>query len=196
MRDRLTPLAVMLLALLAERDMHPYEMYQLLVERQEDRLVKVRPGSLYHTVERLARDDLVRPVGVDRAGNRPERTSYTLTEAGVQALQARVTEMLQTPINEYPQFLVALDEAHNLPADSVIKYLDEYAGALAADLAAITEGLAQARQDGLKEVYGISWDYLRHTKQAELDWIRKLIERISTKDLAWPDFPIHDLRRQ
>ena len=43
----LTPLGVASLALLAEEPMHPYEMYQLLMARHEDRLVKVRPGTLY-----------------------------------------------------------------------------------------------------------------------------------------------------
>ena len=50
----LTPLAISVLALLNERPMHAYEMYQLLLSRHNNRIVKVRPGSLYHTVERLA----------------------------------------------------------------------------------------------------------------------------------------------
>lgn len=195
MNKLLTPLAVMLLALLAEREMHPYELYQLLISRGEDRLVKVRPGSLYHTVERLAADELIRPVGVDRAGNRPERTRYALTEAGARRLQARIAELLRSPVNEYPQFLVALDEAHNLPRDQVIGYLREYADAVEADLSEITAALEQAGTSTVPEAYWISWSYLLHTKRAELEWIRRLAERIETKELEWPDFPIHDLRR-
>jgi DNA-binding PadR family transcriptional regulator len=199
MEKQLTPLAVMLLALLAEQAMHPYEMFQTLVERGEDRLVKVRPGSLYHTVERLADAELIRATGVDRAGNRPERTSYALTDAGARRLQAQVAEMLRAPVNEYPQFLVALDEAHNLPRDQVIEYLGEYAAAVAADLAEISQALDRAGTSTVPEVYEaywLSWSYLLHTKQAELDWISRLIERIKSKDLEWPKFPIHDLRRQ
>ncbi len=196
MGKQLTPLAVMLLALLAEREMHPYEMFQTLIERGEDRLVKVRPGSLYHTVERLADAELIRAIGVERAGNRPERTSYQLTDTGAQVLQARVAEMLRAPVNEYPQFLVALDEAHNLPREQVIEYLGEYAAAVAADLAAITQALDHAGTGAVPEAYWLSWRYLLHTKQAELDWISRLIERIKSKELEWPKFPIHDLRRQ
>lgn len=196
MSRQLTPLAVMLLALLAEREMHPYEMFQTLVERGEDRLVKVRPGSLYHTVERLAEAELIRTTGIDRAGNRPERTRYALTEAGLRRLQARVTEMLRAPVNEYPQFLIALDEAHNLPREQVIDLLSEYAAALATDLAEITEALDGAGVSAVPEVYWLSWKYLLHTKQAELDWVGSLIERIKSKDLEWPNYPIHDLRRQ
>ncbi|WP_217428082.1 PadR family transcriptional regulator [Microlunatus speluncae] len=195
-RQQLTPLAVMLLALVAEREMHPYEMLQTMTERGEDRLVKVRPGSLYHAVERLAAAELIRATGVERAGNRPERTSYALTEAGARLLQARVAEMLRAPVNEYPQFLVALDEAHNLPREQVIDYLGEYAAALAADLATIDAALGRAGTQAVPEAYWLSWRYLQHTKQAELGWISRLIERIKSKELEWPKFPIHDLRRQ
>ncbi len=186
----------MLLALLAEREMHPYELFQTLVERGEDRLVKVRPGSLYHTVERLAEAELIRATGVDRAGNRPERTSYALTETGARLLQARVAEMLRAPVNEYPQLLVALDEAHNLPRDQVIDYLGEYAEALTADLATIEAALEHAGGRAVPEAYWLSWRYLLHTKRAELDWISRLIERIKSKELEWPKFPLALLRRQ
>ena len=82
MPQALTPLGISALALLAERPMHPYEMYQLLMERSEDRVVKVRPGSLYHTVDRLAGQGYVRATGTGRAGNRPERTTYEITATG------------------------------------------------------------------------------------------------------------------
>lgn len=67
----LTPLGITVLALLFERPMHPYEMYQLLIQRRDDRLVKIRPGSLYHTVDRLERQELVVALGTEREGNRP-----------------------------------------------------------------------------------------------------------------------------
>ena len=69
----LTPLGVAALSLLVEEPMHPYEMYQLLVARHEDRLVKVRPGTLYHAVGRLEEQGLVEATGTEREGNRPER---------------------------------------------------------------------------------------------------------------------------
>ena len=62
----LTPLGVAALSLLVEEPMHPYEMYQLLIARHEDRLVKVRPGTLYHAVGRLEDQGLVTATGTDR----------------------------------------------------------------------------------------------------------------------------------
>ena len=83
--------------------MHPYEMYQTLVQRSEDRLVKVRPGSLYHTVDRLARHGLVRATGTEREGNRPERTTYEITEDGTLALGERVADIIAHPRQRVPR---------------------------------------------------------------------------------------------
>lgn len=72
---RLTPLGVMVLALLREDPMHPYEMIRLMRQRHDDRIIALTNGTVYHTVARLERLGLVSEVGVDREGNRPERTT-------------------------------------------------------------------------------------------------------------------------
>ena len=79
---RLTPLGVMVLALLREGEMHPYEMIRLMRHRHDDRIVSVTNGTVYHTVARLERQGLIAEVGIDRDGNRPERTTYALADAG------------------------------------------------------------------------------------------------------------------
>ena len=59
---RLTPLGVMVLALLAEGDMHPYEMIRLMRFRRDDRLVTITNGTVYHTVARLERAGMAGPI--------------------------------------------------------------------------------------------------------------------------------------
>ncbi|HSN10800.1 MAG TPA: PadR family transcriptional regulator, partial [Propionibacteriaceae bacterium] len=54
------PIGVAVLALLAERPMHPYEMLQTMRERHEDVALPVSIGSLYHAVSRLAEKGYVR----------------------------------------------------------------------------------------------------------------------------------------
>lgn len=186
MAPTLTPLAVSVLALLAERSMHPYEMYQLLIDRHEDELVKVRPGSLYHTVERLAALGHVRACGTDRAGNRPERTTYEITSTGRAALRWRLLEMLNAPVKEYPQFPVALSESHNLPVDQVLNQLNDRVRALDAELDRLGRLITQADDDGVPEAYWCATDYLRAVQSAERDWIATLIHRLVRKELPWP----------
>jgi DNA-binding PadR family transcriptional regulator len=181
----LTPLALSALTLLAERPMHPYEMYQLLLERREDRFVKVRPGSLYHSVERLHTDQLVEAIGTDRDGNRPERTTYAITAAGRSAVMSRVRELLQQPVREYPQFALALSEAHNIPADQAVADLGQYVAALDDDVAQIDTALQAARRSGKEETYLVGADYLLAMTIAQRDWLTNLITRIQNKDFAW-----------
>jgi DNA-binding PadR family transcriptional regulator len=181
----LTPLAVAALALLNERPMHPYEMYQLLLERHEDQFVKVRPGSLYHTVERLHADELVEVIGTEREGNRPERTTYAITAAGRSAVTARVRQLLQQPVREYPHFPLAINEAHNIPAGEAAADLRQYAAALDDDIGTLESVLDEHRNGGTEETYLLGADYLLAMTIAQRDWIGGLLTRIENKDFAW-----------
>ena len=81
-----SPLALVVLGLLAEEPLHPYAMRQRISERAHDRLPGVRPASLYDVVQRLADAGLVSAGEPSREGNRPERVSYVITGAGRDAL--------------------------------------------------------------------------------------------------------------
>lgn len=181
----LTPLALSALGLLVERSMHPYEMYQLMLERNEDWLVKVRPGSLYHTVERLQAASLVESKGTAREGNRPERTTYAITDAGREALTTRISELLKQPVREFPHFPFAIGEAHNLPAEQAISDLNNYISALDDDIAEIDRLIKLAESQGIPEVYWLGGHYIRSMTIAQRDWIRTCISRIESKDLTW-----------
>ena len=181
----LTALGVASLALLTERPMHPYEMYQLLMARSEDRLLKVRPGTLYHAVGRLEEQGLVRVMGTDREGNRPERTTYEISEAGKQALTVRLQEMLAVPVPEYPGFPLAVAEAHNLPADVVVGLLDQRLAALAAQLDTLQGATRKVTEKGVERRYWIDVEYQQSMLRAEIDWIRSFQEDISTGRLGW-----------
>ncbi len=68
------PLALAVLACLAEHPMHPYEIATTLRIRKKDESVKLNYGSLYTVVESLLRHGLIIPQETEREGRRPERT--------------------------------------------------------------------------------------------------------------------------
>ena len=181
-----TPLGISVLALLAERPMHPYEMFRLLLERHEDRRVKIRPGSLYHTVDRMAEIGLVEATGTERDGGRPERTTYRITDDGREALAERIRGLLATPVNEYPQFPVALGEAHNLPRNEVIELLRARTERIETDLAGNAELLSGAADRQVEEAYLLAAHFVRDQLTAELSWLTDLIGRLERKELRWP----------
>ena len=183
----LTPLSVAALALLAEGPSHPYEMYQTLVQRSEDRLVKVRPGSLYHTVDRLARHGLVRATGTEREGNRPERTTYAITEDGTLALGERVAEIIATPVNEFPEFPLGLGESHNLPAETVIALLRKRVGHIRADIALYDDAIRAVRAKSLPAKYWVDVRYQRAMAEADAATLEALIHDLESGALSWDE---------
>ena len=171
--------------------MHPYEMYQTLVQRSEERVVKVRPGSLYHTVDRLAGQGYVRATGTNREGNRPERTTYELTDQGNLALSERIAEILGTPINEFPQFPLALGEAHNLPVESVIRLLRNRVTLLRADLELLEAGIRDIEAKQLPRKYWIDAPYTRALTEVQVSWLESLIDDLESGVLSWSEDKHH-----
>ncbi|TPW76905.1 PadR family transcriptional regulator [Schumannella sp. 10F1B-5-1] len=183
--SELTPLAITALALLREHSMHPYEMFQLMVQRHDDRLVKVRPGSLYHTVDRLARQGLVRATGTERAGNRPERTTYEITDSGRAALADRLAGLLGQRVEEYPLFPLALAEAHNIEADEVARLLENRQLQSRERLEQLRGGVRKLGAREVPEAYWIDVAFAIRMAEAELDWLDGLIDRLRSGDVAW-----------
>ena len=182
--DRLTPLGVMVLALVREGDMHPYEMMRLLRQRHDDRLVPVTNGTLYHTVRRLEKAGLLSEVGVDRDGNRPERTTYALTDAGHGAVSEWVRRELPR-IDRAPEFRVALAEAHNLDRAETIELLRRRREALVEAHALHRDGREKALRHGVLEQFLLEVGREEQLLAADLTWIDAVLARLDQPDFVW-----------
>jgi len=180
----LTPLGVMVLALLREGDMHPYEMVRLMRTRRDDRLLTITNGTLYHTVARLQRAGLLDEVGIDRDGNRPERTTYTLTDAGLDALVGWLRRELSR-IDRPSDFRVALAEAHNLERDDVIESLRIRRAALGEAHVLHRDGLAGARTRKAPEQVLVEFERQEVLLEAELRWLDSLLTRLEAAAFPW-----------
>ena len=182
--DRLTPLGVMVLALLGEGDMHPYEMIRLMRFRRDDRLVAITNGTMYHTVGRLEKAQLLAEVGVDREGNRPERTTYAVTDAGREAVTEWVRREL--PRVDHPaEFRIALAEAHNLDRGEVIPLLRTHRAARAAAQASNAAGHQAAIAKGVPTQYLLELEREGSLQAADLEWLDHLIRRLEGEEFPW-----------
>lgn len=178
-------LAVAALGYLAERPMHPYEMYQLALHRQEDRVVKVSPGSLYRAVYALEADGLVVASGVDREGARPERTTFEITERGRHLHEERLRELLSTPTNEYPEFGLALSEAHELDAEEVRMLLETRILRQRAELADLERRMTWALEREIPRAYWMNVPYSAAMLRAEIAHLESLLAEIADGALVW-----------
>jgi DNA-binding PadR family transcriptional regulator len=185
----LTPLALAAMELLHDGPKHPYEIHQTMREREVWRLVKLTTGSLYHTIDRLARDGMVEAVETSREGRRPERTTYRLTEAGRDAFAERLRGLVAEPATEYPQYAVGIAFLHTLDQADAMAQLRRRAMALEATPAAERVYRQRITEEGVPELYWVDVKLRIRQREAELDWTRELLDRLETGDLRWPTGP-------
>lgn len=174
--------------LLGERPRHPYEMQALVRERHVGAVVKLRGGSLYDAIRRLEKEGLVEAIDTERAGARPERTVYAITEAGVALADSLVREYIRTPVEEYPVFVAALAHILNLGAEEAADLLRERMDEVQATYDEIAGQLA-ALPDDTPRVVVLEAEYAQALREAELTWLRGVIRDIDEGGLPWLDLP-------
>lgn len=186
MRAVSSPLTVAVLTLLAEKPRHPYDMKVTLRERHIAETVKMRGGSLYDTIARLERAGLLTPTETSRAGARPERTVYAITESGRKTLHELISEFIGEPINEFPRFVAGLAHLAVLTPVEAATLLRRRADHLVAESERDARQIATAAQ-GLPRVVLLETEYLQHVRDCEVDWLRHTAADIETGRIAWPE---------
>lgn len=181
----LTPLAFAALGLLAEAPMHPYEMFQTMLQRREDQNVKVRPSTLYHQIGRLVDSGYAEALGTAREGNRPERTTYAITDDGRTALEDGLRRMIAEPADEYPEFQLAVSHVDNLTASDAETALRARADALRAQREAYDEAAAGLQAKQLADRYWLDVSYVRATLSAQIEWLSATADRIASGAVTW-----------
>ena len=76
--------------------MHGHALRLLAEEEHVDEWADVTPGAIYGAIKRLAADELIVPLRLEREGNYPERQVYEITPAGLDSLRAIRSEALRT----------------------------------------------------------------------------------------------------
>lgn len=168
---RTNPLALAVLALLSERPMHPYEMAQTMRERHQEEVIKLNYGSLYTVVDSLHRHDLITASATQKAGNRPERTVYAVTDAGTAELQDWLRELIAVPAREYPRFEAGISLVGLLPPGDALALVLQREAAAAEQITALAVLIEQLKAMGLPQLAWIELDYRMTMLRAERSWL-------------------------
>jgi DNA-binding PadR family transcriptional regulator len=194
-RNRSNPLALAVLICLAERPMHPYEVSTTLRQREKHESVRLNYGSLYAVVESLEKRGLISPKETARAGRLPERTVYELTEAGRIEVHDWLTDLIATPVNDYPAFEAALSFLPALPPDDVAGLLRERAMRLEFELAQSQASRELVEKARLPRLFWVENEFRAALRTAELEFVRRLIADIESGSLDGIAFwrAVHEL---
>jgi DNA-binding PadR family transcriptional regulator len=179
------PLALAVMALLYERPMHPYEMVSLMRERGKHESVRLKYSSLYSVVGALEREGLIVPRETVREGRRPERTVYEITGAGREEFLTWLRELLREPVKEYTQFAAGLSFLPGLPPEEAVALLKERVLRLEEETEEMRSRLDSAmEQFNLPRLFLVESEHELMLREAELGWVRGLVEEIETGALG------------
>ncbi|MFS8099144.1 PadR family transcriptional regulator [Lentzea alba] len=168
---RTNPLALAVLALLSERPMHPYEMAQTMRERHQEEVIKLNYGSLYTVVEGLLKHGLITASATQKAGNRPERTVYAVTDAGTEELHDWLRELIAVPAKEYPRFEAGISLVGLLPPDDALVVVEQREAAVGEQIVALATLIEELKGMGLPQLAWIELDYRMAVLRAERSWL-------------------------
>jgi DNA-binding PadR family transcriptional regulator len=179
-------LALVLLSLLAEEPMHPYRMHEMIKTRGKDKIANVaQRNSVYQTIDRLLRAELIGVRETARDERRPERTVYEVTDAGRAALREWTADMLSSPAPEFPEFPAALASVMVLSPADVTSRLEKRAADLRAALAADRAGMRAV--PGLPRLFLLDDEYSLAVREAELTWVDGVLDALRSGELTWSE---------
>jgi len=178
-------LALAVLSYLVQRPMHPYELGRTLREHGDERSIKFNHGSLYMVFQQLAKAGFITEQETSRAGQRPERTVYALTDAGRQELRDWMRELVAQPRHEYPAFVAALSLIAALPPSEALSLLRTRLGRLA-EQRAETRGLVDdSLAKGVPGLFLVEEEYRLALLTAECSFVEHFVEQITDPRTGW-----------
>ncbi|MBB2948010.1 DNA-binding PadR family transcriptional regulator [Actinoplanes lutulentus] len=163
-------LVLPILGLLAERPAHAYDLAGRLRERCGH--LPVTRSTVATLLKSMARAGLVTAREPGRVGNRPPRTVYETTPAGVTGFHDKVEAGLRDAPAASMDFVLALGYAEVLAAERTALILEDRAARL------LASGDAPGRGP-------LENEYWRGMVTAEIEWITGLARRIRSGELAW-----------
>jgi DNA-binding PadR family transcriptional regulator len=170
-------MALAVLATVAQRPMHRYQMASVMRARGKDRDMDIKWGSLYTVVQNLEKNGYLEPIGVTRHGARPERTVYRITDAGRDELVAWTRELIAEPEAEHTRFVAGLSVLAVLTPQDVIDLLRRRLERLTRSVVERTAQLEEASD--VPRLFLIEDEYRIAMTRAEADWTRSLLDELS-----------------
>ncbi len=171
-------MALAVLAVLAQRPMHPYEIATTLRGQGKDGDFEIKWGSLYTVIRNMDKHSLVTAVGSSREGGRPERTVYQITDAGRDELVDWARELVCTPVTERTRFRAGLSVLSVLHPDEAVELLRQRSDRVRDSITAARASLAEHAQK-VPRLFLVEMEYDLAIQEAEAAWIAALVADIT-----------------
>lgn len=169
--DTLPPTYFLVLALLAEEEMHGYKLEQLVHNRGFRFWTELSHSSIYTALKKLEEKKLIRSRLVQGKG--PHRKVFALTKAGRKRLVADALIRFQCPSHPRNEIDLSIYSLPFLPRKEALKSIGQGITILKNRLEFIKERLGWCRRRGLRLAM-LSFQRPFLSLKAELKWLESL----------------------
>jgi len=182
---------LVILGLLQERDMHPYEITLVMKERSMDRITKLQLGSLYYAVDKMASEGYIEAVETISSPDRPDKTIYRITDNGIALFEQLILQQFKKADAIYHPLYLALALSRHVDQNKLEKLLEERVrdAEHGVNLAyqVYEEHIATVPRSALHLMYG----RYEHSV-TELKWLKRLYADVLARKLSDVGTPLNE----
>ncbi|MGK9250529.1 PadR family transcriptional regulator [Paenibacillus sp. P22] len=172
-------LQIFILGTLSEGDRHPYDIKKQVM-KPLDGNVTINDGTLYYQFEVLAKKGLIRKIEVVQTDNRPEKTTYGITEKGRKALEEEIYAAFQkfTSAASLYSSLMFLDKVDKQKLSYLIR---EAVARLESRIRQIEESDPELGSipDAKRTAVRLIIDHADESIRNDIRWLRKVLEQLN-----------------
>lgn len=186
-------LQLIILGLLLDGDRHPYEVMQIMKERNMESYIKINYGTLYYNFEKLLERGDIAVKEIVQEERRPDKTIYRITDPGRARFQELLAKQFFDEGTTYPPLYPALMFARFTDEATVREAMLQKRVRQEAVVARL-----QSKIDSYEgKIYWGSMQIMRHAQmhaQTEIEWIDQFLQELDDKGVDASYKPIEHNR--
>lgn len=187
---------LMVLGLLRIKPLTGYEIQQILQTNQSDIWAGILPGSIYHALKKMDKENLVQVDSVEQTGHRT-KAIYKITEKGQDEFYKLVRESLREKSVSLPSTLyTAMSFMHELVLEEKLSGLEEQLQLLEKELAVLQTGQKTKEQYvTLDPIAKLQFENMFAHYLLQIDFIQKLMSQLKNQENGQTELRKEDLQK-
>ena len=179
----LSKLATLILGILSEQERNPYDITKMLSELQTKKWLPLADSTVYATINNLKKKNLITG-RMEKSGNLPEKTIYSITTDGEYELQFSITSFLEEDATNASGFDIGILLMYNLSKPEILIKLKKKLERLESNSYNLRKQILNLEMDATKVAF-TSLAMLKHRMhliEAEMKTIRELIKELNVRN--------------
>jgi len=187
----LSKIALLILGLISKKSLNPYEIKKLFEGLELKNVFPMSSSSIYATINALVKKGYISGKK-SKDGNMPEKTIYSITKTGEEALKKTLITYLSEIENIFSEFDISITHVCYLSKEEALESLENHRVAIKEEIAEIKRQYNKWKKDEIPYPGLIRRKHNIHKREAEQKTIKELIKHID-QDNNWMYYPALEL---